>query len=154
MIVAFVAISVSSCKKSFLKEELNNDPSSLANADPKVLLPTAISNMAYFYGGDFARIDAMLTQQTTGAGNQWFAMQNYDFVNSDFDNCWNSTYVTTLNSLKKMGDIFQSPYKLCKDKLHYFVREGNVNTHFELRYETYLVSFFSIENFKLLFLVQ
>jgi hypothetical protein len=25
MIVAFVAISVSSCKKSFLKEELNND---------------------------------------------------------------------------------------------------------------------------------
>lgn len=104
MIVAFVAISVSSCKKSFLKEELNNDPTSLANADPKVLLPTAISNMAYFYGGDFARIDAMLTQQTTGAGNQWFAMQNYDFVNSDFDNCWNSTYVTTLNSLKKMGD--------------------------------------------------
>ena len=82
-IVAFATLS--SCKKNFLREELNNDPTSLESPDPKVILPTTIANLAYYYGGDVTRYNALITQQVVGGGNQWIAYQNYNFVNADFD---------------------------------------------------------------------
>ena len=112
--LSILLITFSSCKKNFLREELNDDPTSLNNADPKVILPTAISNLAYYYGGDIARYNAMIMQQVVGGGNQWIAFQNYNFVDADFDNNWNAIYSTTLNSLNKM-----EKYSNEKNFVHY-----------------------------------
>jgi hypothetical protein len=109
-----VTLILSGCKKNFLREELNDDPTSLINPDPKVLLPAAIANMAYYYGGDYARFNSLLTQQVSGASAQWLLLQTYSFVGSDFNSCWNSTFVTTLNNLNKMG-IYSKEKKF----LHY-----------------------------------
>lgn len=110
-LVLALAISLGSCRK-FLKQEYNDDPTSLEYPDPKVILPAAIANLAYCYGGDIARYDAMITQQASGGGNQWIAYQNYNFVDADFDNAWNSIFVTTLNSLYKTSEY-------CKENKHY-----------------------------------
>ncbi|MEZ5045959.1 MAG: SusD/RagB family nutrient-binding outer membrane lipoprotein [Chitinophagaceae bacterium] len=114
-IIALIALSVTfgSCRK-FLKQELNNDPTALEYPDPVVMLPTAIANLAYYYGGDLTRYDALITQQVNGGGNQWISLENYNFVDADFDNVWNGLYVTTLNNLARTGEY-------CKEKnyVHY-----------------------------------
>lgn len=97
------SLAFGSCKKNFLREELNDDPTALLNADPKVLLPAALSNMAYFYGGDFARFNGVMMQQVVGSSVQWVPIQVYNFVGSDFNNCWSATFFSVLNNLDKMG---------------------------------------------------
>lgn len=102
LFAGILSLAFNSCKKTFLREELNNDPTALENPDPKVILPTTIANLAYYYGGDFARIDALITQQVAGGGNQMLAFDKYNYTNADFDNNWNAMYTTTLNNLNKM----------------------------------------------------
>jgi|GEM_PF-5457571 len=102
IILLAVIISMGSCKK-FLKEELNDNPTALSYPEPSLLLPTAIANLAYYYGGDFARHSALLNQQVVGTGNQWAGYANYNYTDSDFDNPWNSLYGTTLQNLDEIA---------------------------------------------------
>ena len=102
-----------SCKK-FYDKKINNSPTALDYPEPSVLLPTAIANLSYYYGGDISRIPAVLTQQATGTSNQWAAYDGYQFADADFGNAWNSLFTTTLQSLNKM-----SSYSAEKGYKHY-----------------------------------
>ncbi|MBP6455694.1 MAG: SusD/RagB family nutrient-binding outer membrane lipoprotein [Chitinophagaceae bacterium] len=97
-----MVITFGSCKK-FLREEFNDDPTSQNDPIPSLLLPAAQANIAYYLGGDVARYTALMTQQVSGAGNQWIAYDNYIYTNSDFTNLWNGWYTSGLNSLDKAG---------------------------------------------------
>lgn len=102
LFAGILSLAFNSCKKTFLREELNNDPTTSINPDPKIILPTVLANLAYVYGGDIARLDALITQQVAGGGNQMLAYDMYNYSNADFDNMWNSLYTTTLNNTDKM----------------------------------------------------
>ncbi len=101
-LLAAMLITFGSCKK-FLREEINDDPTTQLVATPSLLLPAAQANIAYYYGGDVARYSALMTQQVSGGGNQWIAFDNYIYTNSDFTNLWNGFYTSGLNSLDKAG---------------------------------------------------
>jgi hypothetical protein len=95
-------LSFSSCKK-IIKDNSNVDPTVLAIADPSVLLPTAIGNLAYYHGGDAARFGSLFTQQIVGGANQFASYSTYQLTDADFQNQWNSYYSTTLNNLNKIN---------------------------------------------------
>lgn len=97
------SLSLSSCKKEkFFDKNINNDPTALTSAEPSVLLPAAQANLAYYYAGDLSRYSAVFTQQFTGSSNQFASYEIYNMNNSDFGNCWNAMYKTTLNNFDKM----------------------------------------------------
>jgi hypothetical protein len=95
---------ITSCKKKFFYDKINEDPTALNTPEPTVLLPAAEANLAYFYGGDLGRLAGVITQQMNGSSNQWVGIgQLYNISDDETDNCWNSLYTTTLNNLDKMG---------------------------------------------------
>jgi hypothetical protein len=94
---------ITSCKKKFFYDKINEDPTALNTPEASVLLPAAEANLAYFYGGDLGRLAGVVDQQMNGASNQWVSIgQLYNISDDITDNDWNSLYTTTLNNLNKM----------------------------------------------------
>ena len=125
--LAVVTLTVTSCKKKFFYDKINEDPTALNTAEPSVLLPAAEANLVYYYGGDLSRLSGVINQQMVGAANQWVGIGTlYSIGDDETDNCWNSLYTTTLNNLNKMN-----AYANTKGNL-YYVGIGKILTAYTM----------------------
>jgi hypothetical protein len=86
-----------SCKKSFFTD-VNNNPNTLENVTPTLLLPTVEAAMAYTQGGDISRYSALLMQQMYGANSQSQQYYIYGLNPGTFDNLWPDYYTSTLEN--------------------------------------------------------
>lgn len=104
---------VTSCKKEYFYDGINDDPSQLKNPIPSSLLPGIIQSTGYVWGGDASRFTSIFMQQTTGAANQSVSANRYSVSGDDVDNMWsaglygggimNNTYamINTANTLNQ-----------------------------------------------------
>ncbi|PTT02903.1 hypothetical protein DBR11_03785 [Pedobacter sp. HMWF019] len=104
---------MTSCKKGYFYNGINDDPSQLKNPVPSSLLPGIIASTGYEWGGDASRFVSIFMQQTTGDANQSFSANRYAVSADDVDNMWttglygggimNNTYamINVANSLKQ-----------------------------------------------------
>lgn len=87
LLIAAIGI-LSSCKRSFYYDGINNDPSQLQNPVPSNLLPGIIQSTGYAWGGDGSRFPANFMQQVTGKDNQSKLASIYAVSSDDVDNLW------------------------------------------------------------------
>eukprot|EP01132_Coremiostelium_polycephalum_P015416 gene15416-18622_t len=104
---------ISSCKKGYFYDGINDDPSQLKDPVPSSLLPGILQSTGYVWGGDASRFVSLFMQQTTGAANQSVSASRYAVSSDDVDNMWtgglygggimNNTYamLNKANSLKQ-----------------------------------------------------
>ena len=81
-------LTLSSCKKGYFYDTINDDPSQLQKPVPSNLLPGIIQSTGYLWGGDASRFPSEFMQQTTGAANQSVLASNYEVSADDVDNMW------------------------------------------------------------------
>ncbi|WP_316816713.1 SusD/RagB family nutrient-binding outer membrane lipoprotein [Pedobacter nyackensis] len=79
---------VSSCKKGYFYEGINDDPSQLKDPVPSSLLPGIIQSTGYLWGGDASRFTSLFMQQVTGIANQSISANRYAVSADDVDNMW------------------------------------------------------------------
>ncbi|WEK19395.1 MAG: SusD/RagB family nutrient-binding outer membrane lipoprotein [Candidatus Pedobacter colombiensis] len=79
---------VTSCKKGYFYDGINDDPSQLKNPVPSSLLPGIIQSTGYLCGGDASRFVSIFMQQTTGDANQSVSAGRYAVSPDDVDNMW------------------------------------------------------------------
>lgn len=100
-IVAMFAIaSFTSCKKDFL--DVNENPNLPVEVPVNIILPAAQASLAYDFGGDIARFNAILAQNATGVGRQFIGYNNYVFTEEDFNNLWNNMYAGNMYDLNRI----------------------------------------------------
>ncbi|NCD69510.1 SusD/RagB family nutrient-binding outer membrane lipoprotein [Mucilaginibacter agri] len=83
-----VITAVTSCKKGYFYDGINNDPTQLQKPIPANLLPGIIASTGYEWGGDASRYPATFMQQVRGAANQSFSANRYAVSTDDVDNMW------------------------------------------------------------------
>jgi hypothetical protein len=79
---------VTSCKKGYFYDDINNNPSELKDPIPSSLLPGIILTTGYNWGGDASRFTSIFMQQTTGAANQSVLANDYAVSSEDVNNMW------------------------------------------------------------------
>ena len=100
-IVALFAIaSLASCKKDYL--DVNDNPNLPSDVPVNIILPSAQASLAYNYGGDIGRFNAILAQNATGVGRQFIGYNSYVFTEEDFNNLWNNMYAGNMDDLNKI----------------------------------------------------
>lgn len=87
-LLLLIAATVSSCKKGYFPDTINDDPSQLQKPVPSNLLPGIIQSTGYIWGGDASRFPANFMQQVTGLANQSVQASNYQVSSDDVDNMW------------------------------------------------------------------
>lgn len=87
-IVLLTTALLSSCKKSFFYDGINDDPTQLKDATPSVLLSPILLSSGYEYGGDESRFPSIFMQQVTGDANQSYSAGIYNISPDDVDNMW------------------------------------------------------------------
>ncbi len=93
-----LSASLNSCKKL---DDTNINPNSPESVTPNVQLTASELSIGYTIGGDIARYSGVLTQHIVGADRQFSVFDRYNFVNSDFDQPWQNTFLT----LKNLNDL-------------------------------------------------
>lgn len=79
---------VTSCKKGYFYEGINDNSSQLKDPVPSSLLPGIIQSTGYLWGGDASRFVSIFMQQVTGAANQSVSANRYAVSADDVDNMW------------------------------------------------------------------
>ena len=74
----FAALSLGSCKKDFL--DVNDNPNLPEEVPVNIILPAAQASLAYDFGGDIARFNAIMAQNVTGVGRQFIGYNSYVFT--------------------------------------------------------------------------
>ncbi|MBK9525325.1 MAG: SusD/RagB family nutrient-binding outer membrane lipoprotein [Bacteroidetes bacterium] len=96
----FAALSLGSCKKDFL--DVNDNPNLPEEVPVNIILPAAQASLAYDFGGDIARFNAIMAQNVTGVGRQFIGYNSYVFTEEDFNNLWNNMYAGNMSDLYKI----------------------------------------------------
>ncbi len=97
IVIAFAALVLTSCKKSFFTD-VNNNPNAVATVKPNLLLPTVEAALAFTQGGDISRYTALIMQQMYGANSQSQAYYIYGYNPGTFDNLWPDLYTSTMQN--------------------------------------------------------
>ncbi len=114
--VAFLTISLSSCKKYL---DINQDPDRIlaVQAPLDLLLTNTTVNTGFDGGSDLFRYSSLLSQQlsgqTTGGETQTQAFEKYNIQSADVNNQWISSYANTLNDLEtiiQQAATIQAPH--------------------------------------------
>jgi len=81
---------------------VNDNPNLPSDVPVNIILPSAQASLAYNYGGDIGRFNAILAQNATGVGRQFIGYNNYVFTEEDFNNLWNNMYAGNMDDLNKI----------------------------------------------------
>lgn len=94
--VVLGAMTLYSCSDSAY--DINVDPNNPNNVIPSLVLPGALAQNAYVYGGYYQHLGAFWTQQyaQAPASSQWADLETYNLTNSDYDRQFNSMYYGAL----------------------------------------------------------
>jgi hypothetical protein len=106
LLLVIIAITGTSCKKSFLTN-LNNNPNAINDVPSNVLLPTVEIAVGYVQGGDFGRYATLIDQQTFGFSAQPQTWYGYGFNPGTFETLWDDIYTSALENnyaLTKVSD--------------------------------------------------
>jgi len=108
LILLLAVLVVSSCKKSYFYDGINDDPSQLKDPVPSNLLAGVIQSTGYLVGGDASRFTSNFMQQVTGSANQSLLANNYEVSADDVDNMWTAGLYPSImgnaNSLIKVAE--------------------------------------------------
>lgn len=102
LVFALIVMAVSSCKKGFLNDDLNKDPSQLQNPVPSGLLPGIIQSTGYLIGGDASRFPAIFMQQVTGGANQAVLFNRYEVAAGNVDDMWSAGFYSIMGNTDAM----------------------------------------------------
>lgn len=102
LLFVLTVLSVSSCKKGFLNDDLNKDPSQLQSPVPSSLLPGIIQSTGYLIGGDASRFPAIFMQQAVGQANQAILINRYEVSAGDVDNMWSAGFYNIMGNTDAM----------------------------------------------------
>lgn len=104
LIFIIAAIVGSGCKKGFL--DINVSPNSPAEATPALVLPSAVANSAFVFGGYYQAVGAYWAQQyaQSAGASQWATWESYNLTNNDFDRQFTLLYAGALYDYKYVKD--------------------------------------------------
>lgn len=102
VVLLVVAMTVSSCKKGYFYDTINNDPSQLASPVPSSLLPGIIQTTGYIIGGDASRYPANFMQQVVGVANQSVLANRYEVSADDVDDMWTAGFYRIMGNAHAM----------------------------------------------------
>ena len=100
-LILMLAVIVSSCEK-WIDTDINITPNNPGDVSVALLLPATQGAIAYTYGGDLTRYQAMWMQHLSGVERQSFALERYSHLDSDINNLWNTLYGGALINLQVM----------------------------------------------------
>ena len=100
-LILMLAVILSSCEK-WIDTDININPNNPGDVSVDLLLPATQGALAYTYGGDLTRYEAMWMQHLSGVERQSFALERYSHLDSDINNLWNTLYGGALINLKVM----------------------------------------------------
>ncbi len=95
-----VVFSLSSCEKNFL--DVNDNPNLPKDVPVNMILPAGQVSLAFTFGGDIARYNAIFAQNATGANRQFGAYNSYIFTEEDFNNLWNNMYANNMEDFHQI----------------------------------------------------
>ncbi|MFO7613665.1 MAG: SusD/RagB family nutrient-binding outer membrane lipoprotein [Bacteroidales bacterium] len=100
-LILMLTVILSSCEK-WIDTDININPNNPGDVTVDLLLPATQGALAYTYGGDLTRYQAMWMQHLSGVERQSFALERYSHIDSDINNLWNTLYGGALINLKVM----------------------------------------------------
>lgn len=90
--VVLGAMTLHSCSDSAY--DINVSPNDPTNVVPALVLPAALAENAYVYGGYYQHLGGFWSQQyaQAPASSQWADLETYNLTNSDYDRQFNTMY--------------------------------------------------------------